>query len=138
MLFDCVALFIGLLASYLGSQHSMLMMVMNDNSHNHSSRSRSSSRGSSISVSRDRQMDRFKYSFGAERIKVMAGFINAVFLVYVGFSVLIEAFERILHPHHIRTDQLLLVSVLGLLVNLVGLYFFHDAQLILEYLYFGI
>jgi cation diffusion facilitator family transporter len=44
-------------------------------------------------------------------------------------GVLIEAFERILHPHQIQTDQLLLVSVLGLFVNLIGLYFFHDAHM---------
>lgn len=116
MLFDCIALFIGLLASYFGSTHIHLISQSNTsvgNDHSHS-----------------RNVDRYLYSFGHERIKVMAGFINAIFLVYIGFSVLIEAFERILHPHQIQTDQLLLVSVLGLLVNLVGLYFFHDAQLI--------
>merc|ERR1712032_744303 len=60
---------------------------------------------------------------------VMSGFINAVFLVYIGISVLIESFERILHPPHIHTEQLLVVSVLGLFVNLVGLFFFHDAHM---------
>eukprot|EP01083_Nonionella_stella_P078667 215378_1 len=102
MLFDCVALVIGLLASYLGSPHSLLF-------------------GSKQSMN--------KYSYGYGKIKVMSGFINAIFLVYIGLSVLIESFERIIHPPHIHSDQLLIVSVLGLFVNLVGLFFFHDAHM---------
>merc|ERR1712228_702061 len=101
MLFDCIALVIGLLASYFGSIHA-------SNSNN---------------------VDKNKYSYGYGKIKVMSGFINAIFLVYIGLSVLIESFERIINPPHIHTDQLLVVSVLGLFVNLIGLFFFHDAHM---------
>jgi solute carrier family 30 (zinc transporter), member 5/7 len=52
--------------------------------------------------------------------------INGIFLIFVGFSVLIESIDRLIAPQEIKTDKLLLVSVLGLLVNLVGLFFFHD------------
>jgi len=108
MLFDCIALGVGLAASYLGSPHSSTAAVFNKE---------------------EAWVNRNKYSYGYGKIKVMSGFVNAIFLVYIGISVLIESFERILHPPHIHTDQLLVVSVLGLVVNLIGLFFFHDAHM---------
>lgn len=53
--------------------------------------------------------------------------MNALFLVFIAFFVFVESIERIFHPPHIHGDQLILVSVLGLLVNMIGLFFFHDA-----------
>ena len=52
--------------------------------------------------------------------------MNAVFLVFVGLSVVAEALERLWEPPEIHGEHLLTVSVLGLLVNIVGLVFFHD------------
>jgi len=66
------------------------------------------------------------FTFGYSRVEVLSGFINGVFLVFIGILVFIEALGRFFHPQEISTDKLLLVSVLGLLVNLVGLYSFHD------------
>lgn len=57
---------------------------------------------------------------------MLSGFTNAIFLVFVAISVLIEGMHRITEPPEVHTDNLLTVSVLGLLVNLVGLVFFHD------------
>ena len=34
--------------------------------------------------------------------------------------------ERFFHPQEINTDKLLLVSCLGLVVNLIGVFAFHD------------
>jgi zinc transporter 5/7 len=65
------------------------------------------------------------YTYGYGRYEVLSGFVNGIFLIFVAFSVLAESIERILEPPEITTDNLLLVSVLGLLVNLVGLYWFH-------------
>lgn len=52
--------------------------------------------------------------------------MNGIFLVFIALSVLLESVERMLHPEEMNTDKLLLVSVLGLLVNLVGVFAFHD------------
>jgi zinc transporter 5/7 len=57
---------------------------------------------------------------------VLSGFFNSLFLIFVAFSVLTESIERFYVPQKINSDGLLLVSVLGFLVNLVGLFFFHD------------
>lgn len=66
------------------------------------------------------------HPFGYVRHEVLSGFINGVFLVFVGLNVFVESIERILEPPEIHTEMLLLVSVLGLIVNLVGLFFFHE------------
>jgi len=67
-----------------------------------------------------------KYSYGYGRFEVLFGFLNGIFLVWVAFAVLIESVERLLEPPEVTTENLLLVSVLGLIVNLIGLYWFHD------------
>ena len=66
------------------------------------------------------------FTYGYSRYEVLAGFVNAVFLVFVGVSVVAEALERLWEPPEIHGEHLLTVSVLGLLVNIVGLVFFHD------------
>lgn len=66
------------------------------------------------------------HSYGWARVEVLSGFINGIFLVFIGFLVLLESSERFFHPQEINTDKLMLVSCLGLAVNLVGLFAFHD------------
>ena len=65
-------------------------------------------------------------TFGYQRVEIIAGLFNGVFLVFVAFNVFCESIERILEPQYIESELLLTVSVLGLLVNLIGLVFFHD------------
>jgi zinc transporter 5/7 len=67
-----------------------------------------------------------RYTYGYARYEVLAGFVNAIFLVFVAISVVMEALERLWEPPEIRGDHLLVVSVGGLLVNILGLIFFHD------------
>ena len=66
------------------------------------------------------------YTYGYERIEVVAGLFNCIFLLFVAFNVLCESFERLYEPEYIESENLLLVSVLGLIVNLTGLLFFHE------------
>ncbi|KAL2343432.1 hypothetical protein Fmac_004717 [Flemingia macrophylla] len=66
------------------------------------------------------------YNYGRGRFEVLSGYANAVFLVLVGALIVVESFERILDPQEISTSSLLVVSVGGLLVNVVGLVFFHE------------
>jgi solute carrier family 30 (zinc transporter), member 5/7 len=68
------------------------------------------------------------YSFGYGRVNVLSGFINAIFLVFIACSVFYEAIQRFIEPPHVENDKLLLVSVLGLVVNLVGLFVFSQAH----------
>lgn len=66
------------------------------------------------------------YTYGFQRVEVLAGMFNGFFLIFVGINVFIESIERIYEPQYIQSNSLLLVSVLGLLVNIVGLVFFHE------------
>lgn len=67
-----------------------------------------------------------QFNYGRGRFEVLSGYVNAVFLVLVGALIVVESFERILDPQEISTSSLLTVSIGGLLVNVVGLIFFHE------------
>lgn len=64
------------------------------------------------------------FAYGYKRAEVLAGFVNALFLLFIAFFILTEAVERAIEPPEVHHDRLFIVSVLGLLVNLVGIYVF--------------
>ena len=66
------------------------------------------------------------YTYGYARYEIISGYVNAVFLLFIGYFIFVESVERLFEPPEITSDSLVLVSVLGLLVNCVGLVFFHD------------
>jgi len=65
-----------------------------------------------------------KYSYGYVRAEVLAGFVNGLFLLFIAFFILSEAVERLVEPPEVKHERLLLVSILGFLVNLVGIFVF--------------
>ncbi|KAM7364676.1 solute carrier family 30 member 7 isoform 1-T3 [Cochliomyia hominivorax] len=66
-----------------------------------------------------------RFSYGYVRAEVLAGFVNSLFLIFVAFFILSEGVERLLEPPEVKHERLFVVSVLGLLVNLVGIYAFN-------------
>ncbi|KAI8879588.1 hypothetical protein K501DRAFT_193166 [Backusella circina FSU 941] len=69
-----------------------------------------------------------KYSYGYNRIETVAAFFNGVFLVLISCSIVIEAIQRLIHPPEMSTQRLLLVSFVGLVVNLVGIFAFNHGH----------
>ncbi|KAF6216895.1 hypothetical protein GE061_001245 [Apolygus lucorum] len=69
-----------------------------------------------------------KFSFGYVRAEVLAGFVNGLFLVFIAFFILSEAVERAIEPPEVKHERLFMVSFLGLLVNLIGIYAFQHAH----------
>ncbi|RZF38288.1 hypothetical protein LSTR_LSTR009011 [Laodelphax striatellus] len=69
-----------------------------------------------------------KYSYGYVRAEVLAGFVNGLFLLFIAFFILSEAVERAIEPPEVKHERLFVVSVLGLLVNLVGIYAFQHGH----------
>lgn len=65
-----------------------------------------------------------KYSYGYVRAEVLAGFVNSLFLLFIAFFILSAGVERLIEPPEVKHERLFLVSVLGFLVNLVGIYAF--------------
>ena len=73
---------------------------------------------------KSRQTDR--NTFGWQRAEVLGALINAVFLVALCFTILIEALKRLVEVEEIHNPWLvLIVGGAGLLVNVIGLFMFH-------------
>ncbi|CEP64598.1 metal cation transporter MSC2 LALA0_S12e02608g [Lachancea lanzarotensis] len=67
--------------------------------------------------------DTFPFALGY--LETLAGFTNGVLLIGIVSGILVEAIDRISNPTTLlETTELLVVSFLGLLVNLVGLFAF--------------
>ncbi|KAL4063204.1 cation efflux protein [Scleroderma citrinum] len=64
--------------------------------------------------------EHFTYGYG--RIETLSGFANGIFLILISVFIVFEAIQRILDPPEMTTSQLLLVSSLGLGVNLFGMF----------------
>ncbi|KAJ3381318.1 hypothetical protein HDU92_005469, partial [Lobulomyces angularis] len=65
-----------------------------------------------------------RFTFGYSRVETLTGFLNGAALLFAGFSIIWESIERLYSPPEINTESLLTVSILGFLVNLVGIFAF--------------
>ncbi|GAB0091484.1 zinc transporter 7 [Sergentomyia squamirostris] len=69
-----------------------------------------------------------RYTYGYVRAEVLAGFVNSLFLLFISFFIMSEAIERAVEPPEVKHERLFVVSVLGFLVNLVGIYAFQHGH----------
>ncbi|KAI5970323.1 MSC2 [Candida margitis] len=69
------------------------------------------------------------FPLGWFHLENLAGFTNATLLIGISGSIMFEAVGRLINPVHLqRTNELIVVSVLGLLVNLVGVFAFNHGH----------
>ncbi|KAF2102194.1 cation efflux protein, partial [Rhizodiscina lignyota] len=69
----------------------------------------------------------FPYGYG--KIDTLSGFANGIFLILVSVEIVFDAVHRLREGHELhRLNELLLVSILGFLVNIVGLTAFGHAH----------
>ncbi|XP_068694345.1 proton-coupled zinc antiporter SLC30A5-like [Montipora foliosa] len=68
------------------------------------------------------------FSYGYGRVEILSGFVNGIFLVVIAFFVFVAALQRLFDPPTVNTERLLVVSVVGLVVNLVGIFAFRHAH----------
>ena len=66
------------------------------------------------------------YNYGYLRSEILGTFINSVFLFFIAVYIVFESIERFIEPKDIDSENLILVSFLGLVVNIIGLIFAHD------------
>ncbi|KAG4304180.1 hypothetical protein PORY_002361 [Pneumocystis oryctolagi] len=64
------------------------------------------------------------FPFGFSKIEVLSGFMNGLLLLLISISIVEEAISRLLKPEEIHVEKLLFVSIIGLIVNLVGIFLF--------------
>ncbi|EXJ87918.1 hypothetical protein A1O1_04845 [Capronia coronata CBS 617.96] len=70
-----------------------------------------------------------KFPYGYGKIDTLAGLGNGIFLMLISIEIVYEAIERLFSGADVsRTAELLVVSTVGLLVNLVGIFAFHGAH----------
>jgi len=68
-----------------------------------------------------------KYTYGWQRAEILGALINAVFLLALCFTIVLEAIQRFFEPQEITQPKLILiVGICGLLSNGVGLVLFHE------------
>ncbi|XP_059484209.1 proton-coupled zinc antiporter SLC30A1 [Neocloeon triangulifer] len=68
-----------------------------------------------------------KNTFGWARAEVLGALVNAVFLVALCFSITVEACKRFIESEEIHDPHLILiVGIIGLVVNVIGLFLFHE------------
>lgn len=67
------------------------------------------------------------FSYGMQRAEILGALVNAVFLLALCVTILLEAIQRFVDPPEISQPRLVLViGVLGLLSNFLGLALFHE------------
>ena len=70
-----------------------------------------------------------KFPFNLNYLESLAGFTNGILLIGIVCGIYVQAFERLISPIHIHgTSELIAVSILGLMVNLVGLFVFETGH----------
>lgn len=63
------------------------------------------------------------FTFGYSRIETLSGFANGIFLILISIFIVFEGIDRVIHPPEMHnTRQLLIVSSMGLGVNLFGMF----------------
>ncbi|KAK3884594.1 hypothetical protein Pcinc_011150 [Petrolisthes cinctipes] len=65
-----------------------------------------------------------RFSYGYVRAEILGGFINGLLLLFVSFFIFSESVERLIEPPEVKHERLFVVSVLGLFVNLIGIFAF--------------
>lgn len=69
-----------------------------------------------------------RFSYGFQRIEVICTFSNTILLFFIAFSLCKESISRLISTPKIGSEHLVLVSTLGLIVNLLGLFFLRDTE----------
>lgn len=59
-------------------------------------------------------------TFGYYRIEILAALFNSIMLFFIMGWIFYEGYQRIIHPMPIRVTEMLIVSTVGLIVNIVS------------------
>ncbi|XP_068646884.1 metal tolerance protein C2 [Aristolochia californica] len=66
------------------------------------------------------------YTYGYKRLEVIAAFTNAMFLLFMAFSLAVEALHAFIQDESEHKHYLIVSAVTNLLVNLIGVWFFRS------------
>lgn len=66
------------------------------------------------------------YTYGCKRLEVLSAFTNALFLLFMSFSLAVEALHSFIQDESEHKHYLIVSAVTNLLVNLIGVWFFRN------------
>ncbi|XP_010317909.1 metal tolerance protein C2 isoform X2 [Solanum lycopersicum] len=66
------------------------------------------------------------YTYGYRRLEVLSAFTNALFLLFMSFSLAVEALHAFIQDESEHKHYLIVSAVTNLLVNLIGVWFFRN------------
>ncbi|WOL05307.1 metal tolerance protein C2 [Canna indica] len=66
------------------------------------------------------------YTYGYKRLEVLSAFTNALFLLFMSFSLAVEALHAFMQDESEHKHYLVISAVTNLLVNLLGVWFFRN------------
>lgn len=69
-----------------------------------------------------------KFSYGHGRADTIGAFINAIFMVFISIVIIYEAINRLFNPVDVNGLGVIVVSTIGLFVNLIGLKLLHGSE----------
>jgi cobalt-zinc-cadmium efflux system protein len=61
-----------------------------------------------------------KKTFGYKRFEILAAFINGITLIAISVYIFFEAYQRLMNPPEVVSKGMLIISILGLVVNIVA------------------
>jgi len=67
-------------------------------------------------------------TFGSYRIEILSSLFNSLFLFVVSAWIIFEGVKRIIHPMPVLGLQMFVISVVGLIVNLVSAWILHGTS----------
>lgn len=67
-------------------------------------------------------------TFGFYRAEILAAFINGILLFAISLGIFIEAYKRIQNPHEIKSLEMTIVAVTGLVINILAAYILFKYQ----------
>ncbi|EPS69961.1 hypothetical protein M569_04795, partial [Genlisea aurea] len=73
-----------------------------------------------------RQKPDHVYTYGYKRVEVLAAFTNAVFLLFMCFSLAVEALHAFIQDESEHKHYSIISAVTNLLVNLIGVWYFRN------------
>ncbi|XP_022158329.1 metal tolerance protein C2 isoform X2 [Momordica charantia] len=66
------------------------------------------------------------YTYGYKRLEVLSAFTNALFLLFLSFSLAVEALHAFIQDESEHKHYLIVSAVTNLMVNLIGVWFFRS------------
>ncbi|KAK7285476.1 hypothetical protein RJT34_20249 [Clitoria ternatea] len=78
-----------------------------------------------VMVASRKKADR-EYTYGYKRLEVLSAFTNALFLLFMSFSLAVEALHAFIQDESDHKHYLIVSAVTNLIVNLIGVWFFRN------------